>query len=42
MAHDGKVLLSWLNRTLVFCFALMLVIAANMRAGAAPKMSLGL
>ena len=42
MAKDGKGRLLWLDRALAFCFATILVIAANMRSGATPKMSLGL
>ena len=35
IAKDGKALLLWLDRALAFCFAIMLVIAANMSSGAA-------
>ena len=35
MAKDDKGLLLWLDRSQAFCFAFMLVIAANMRVGAA-------
>ena len=33
MAKDDKGRLLWLDRALAFCFAIMLVIAANMRVG---------
>lgn len=40
MAKDDKGRLLWLDRALAFCFATILVIAANMRVGAALMMVL--